>query len=350
MRKNNINLFRLLFASMVVLSHSPELIDGNRSREILTNIFGTLSFGELGVDGFFIVSGYLVTQSFVNSSSSLNYLVKRIARIYPAFIVATLITYFVFGPIAQSPLDKLTAHDWTIVSYYTLLLSQPIVPGFVGLPHPLLNGAMWTIAFEFRCYLLILILGLLGVLRMRFLVLFVALLLLAMSALRIYPAVAYHPEIFGVPSLNIRFFGIFLAGASFYLFRDVIPYSASIAIAMLVALTGAMFIPFLAEAAVATLGGYLIFFAAFHLPTSRLAEMAIRYDVSYGLYLIAWPVQNSFIMYFPGISPWVLFVVSLTIATLYGFLSWILIEAPILNNVRRPAPLREFESQESGLQ
>jgi len=39
----------------VVLSHAPELIDGNRSRELLTRAFGTLSFGEMGVDGGLLI-------------------------------------------------------------------------------------------------------------------------------------------------------------------------------------------------------------------------------------------------------------------------------------------------------
>src|SRR3982074_3309146 len=85
---NNFGFLRLLFATLVILAHSPELVDGNRSREILTRIFGTMPLGEVAVDGFFLISGYLILQSLVNSKSYFEYLSKRVLRIYPGYIVA----------------------------------------------------------------------------------------------------------------------------------------------------------------------------------------------------------------------------------------------------------------------
>jgi peptidoglycan/LPS O-acetylase OafA/YrhL len=92
-RANNFSVLRILFATLVILSHSTELIDGNRSSETLTRLFGTISFGVLAVDGFFIVSGYLITKSYL-SSEPISYLVKRTLRIYPGFIVAFVVSIF----------------------------------------------------------------------------------------------------------------------------------------------------------------------------------------------------------------------------------------------------------------
>lgn len=99
-RNNNFNFLRLLFASLVIVSHAPELRDGNRSREILTRIFGSISFGELAVDGFFLLSGYLIVQSWHHGPELGSFFSKRIRRIYPAFIIASLFCIAVVVPLA----------------------------------------------------------------------------------------------------------------------------------------------------------------------------------------------------------------------------------------------------------
>ena len=89
---NNLDLLRLVFASFVLLSHSFELADGSRSREPLTRLFHTTSFGGLGVDFFFILSGFLITMSWDKNPHALSFLKKRILRIYPAYMAAFLVS------------------------------------------------------------------------------------------------------------------------------------------------------------------------------------------------------------------------------------------------------------------
>ena len=96
---NNFHLLRFVFASLVIISHAHEIKDGDRSNEILTTIFGSISFGELAVDCFFVISGYLITKSWLENPRFSAFLSSRILRIFPAFIVASLLCALILGPL-----------------------------------------------------------------------------------------------------------------------------------------------------------------------------------------------------------------------------------------------------------
>ncbi|MDB5685422.1 MAG: acyltransferase 3, partial [Rhizorhabdus sp.] len=88
---NNIGFLRLMLAGAVIVSHSPGTIDGNGSREPLRMLFDNISLGDVAVDGFFMLSGYLIVQSMMTTPRLIDYLAKRVLRIYPAFILAYLL-------------------------------------------------------------------------------------------------------------------------------------------------------------------------------------------------------------------------------------------------------------------
>jgi peptidoglycan/LPS O-acetylase OafA/YrhL len=321
---NNFGILRLAFATMVVLSHASELVDGDRSRELLTLLFGTISFGELGVDGFFLISGYLITKSFDTSPGILNYLKKRVARIYPAFVVASIASIFLFAPLSGTDLAQLRVGDWTRTIKEMVLLQPPPVPAFLGTHYPVLNGAVWTIAYEFRCYILIAVLGTLGFLRRREFVLAGAAVLMLLLGAKVAPPIPASAIFYGNPPDAIRLTAAFLVGSSFYLYRDVITYRSIYAALAAVVLLHGMFVPRLAEPALFIFGGYLIFWLAFAAPV--FGRLFTTYDISYGLYLYAWPIQSALVFFHPDVTPWKMFSISLLLSAICGFLSWIFIE------------------------
>ena len=333
---NNFGALRLLLAYLVILSHSPELVDGNRSREILTRIFGTVSFGELAVNFFFIISGYLITASFRASSSGLEYMAKRVLRIYPGFIVAFLVCVFLLGPWGGGVWGAY-AHgslkDSMLVNL--LLLAPPASNGaFAGTHYPYLNGAVWTIRYEFLMYLLVLVAGLAGLLARRRVVLGAV-----AFALLLFPMLADGVS-YGLPAAlegwvtrletPIRFFGMFGCGTLFYLYRDRIVYAPRRALAAALVLFAAMFFDTTAQLAIATLGGYLTFYFAFHYRNRHVARIGTKNDLSYGAYLYAWPIQALLVWSYPGMSPWLLFMISLVGATACAYVSWVAVERPAL--------------------
>lgn len=329
---NNFGALRLLFALLVILSHSPELIDGDRSREILTRIFGTLSFGEFGVDGFFLISGYLITKSFHDSRSAGGFVLKRVLRIYPGYVVSYLLCVFVLGPFVGGQITELSGIK---VFMEIACLGDPSMQGvFWGTPYPVLNGSMWTIAYEFRCYLLVLAAGLVGLLSRRGLLACLAVGLIALSAMQpnIWGWFPHRLHIFfGEPGTSVRFAGVFACGALYYLYRDLIRYDWRLATLAALGLIALMFSSRLAEAALAVLGGYIFFWFAFNVRSQKLAAIGQKVDISYGIYLYAWPVQKSLIWWDPEISPWLVSIETMAIAGLFAFGSWRLVEKPFLD-------------------
>jgi peptidoglycan/LPS O-acetylase OafA/YrhL len=343
-RNHQFDLLRIFFATLVLLAHAPEITDGNQSRELLHRFtHAPITLGAIGVDGFFALSGYLIVQSWLGNPELLNFLRKRVLRIVPGYLVAVVLSTLAVGLLAPG-VDHFFAGINVHFFNSVVLLSPPATPPvFPGLGYAVVNLAMYTIAYEFRCYLLVALLGLSGLLR-RPIVCLGATVLLLSSLLYQTPLMRMHwprhvEALLGQPAVAFRLTPIYLVGVCFYLFRDRIvfrPLFAWIAAAVLVGFFA--FIPSRAEFALVLCGSYLMFYlGSMHLPS--LSWMSRFPDISYGIYLYGWPVESLWIWFHRG-SPWVAFLVSTIICFGLGWLSWHFIERPALTLKRRAmAPL-----------
>ncbi|MFM5929844.1 MAG: acyltransferase family protein [Novosphingobium sp.] len=335
---NAFGFLRLLFASLVIVSHFPQLVDGNADRELLYSLTGHVGLGGLSVDGFFLISGYLVVSSFCNQPTVFAYLARRLARIVPGFVLACLFCLLVVAPLAGVDYAVIFA-DWRQHIATTLILHEPLVPeAFAGTHYSVMNGSMWTIVHEFRCYLVVIVLGLLGAFRWRWSVPVIsALLFLGYEVVSGYLG---SPElrraiVAMVPVRDadnaLRFTGIFLVGSTFYLFREkiaLVPKAAMIAVVPLVAIMTmrSLFHPGLLEPAFAVLGGYIIFTVAFRVTSGPLARINTTTDISYGVYLYAWPVAKLLLWYWPTMPIALGIAINFVAACALGWASWHLIE------------------------
>ncbi len=273
-KDNNFGALRLFFACLVIFSHSPSILTGNREFE---PHFGPATFGEIAVDGFFLISGFLITKSFVRSVSVVDYFKKRVLRIYPGFVVNILLCTFVLAPLVGAGLSVFQFPNVVQTLLRLLLLSLAKLPGvFPGMPMPSVNGSAWTIPYEFRCYILVAALGLTGAYaRLRVGILIAALACLIVSAPNFLPdgSGALY-VVFGGPFQTVHLTGIFMVGMLFYLYQDRVVYNGRIALAAAALLIASAFVPAVTEFALATCGGYLIFLvrAAF----SRFANQHFR--------------------------------------------------------------------------
>ena len=333
-RNNNFNFLRLLFASLVLVSHGVEIVDGDRHREPLTYLFGTHSLGELAVDGFFLLSGYLIIRSWQHKPVLKDFLLKRIRRIYPGYLVAFGLCVCVLAPLGAASVSGYLAElSFPSLLKQAALLQMPATPPiFGGRPYPIINGAMWTITFEFRCYLLVALIGLLGASRQQ--VIWGTLFLVSLG-LTLLPAVL--PS--AVTSLHLashpiaRLLPYFGAGACFHLFRRHIVYKGTYAAIAAIIVVASLFRFGLSALALPTFGGYCLFWMAYaHLPFLRYFTRS--HDISYGVYLYGWPIQKLMTWYFPSISPWALLFPMFLLSLLAGYASWQLIESRFLQRRR----------------
>lgn len=327
--QNNFNILRLILASSVIFSHAPVLLDGNLHREPLFWIFQTLTLGQVAVDGFFLLSGYLIVKSWAQDPHPTIFLRKRILRIYPGFIAASFVSAVIVGALG-SKCASCYFEEFSVFDYLKslFLLRVPAVPPvFDGTSYPSVNGSVWTIFFEFLCYMGTLALGVAGGIRNRRIwggctVVGIVLLALHGSGVQRLGPVDFSHQLF-------RFIPTFLIGGSFYLYRNEIKFNKLAATLSGITLCFSMFHPKIAELAFVLAGGYLLFFFAF-LHTPSLFRFNSTPDISYGVYLYAWPIKKLILWYFPTISLSILLALSVIASMALGIASWKFIESPFM--------------------
>lgn len=337
-RSNNFNLLRLLFATLVLLSHAPELTDADGRRELLHRLFGTLAFGDLAVDGFFLLSGCLIVQSWQRSPQLSDFLKKRVLRIYPGFIVASLVSALIVGPLGSIPAQYFAHFQWPKFLFSLFLLQQPPVPPvFSGTNWVGVNGSLWTIAYEFRCYLFVAVWGICGLFRRKKLWLAMTVVLVLLSLAPGFVGRLHLPGENLLRQLSIkndlsdivRLTAMFGVGGCFALFRERIVLRPLWALLAGGALLACLFNYKAASFGLATFGAYLLFWFA-EVQSPLLARFRRLPDISYGVYLYGWPVKKLLTWYFPGISPWLVFALACVFCTGLGLASWFGVERPFL--------------------
>lgn len=343
-RRNNIDALRLVLSLLVLLSHCYPLASGTEAFEPLALLSNNqLTLGGFAVDGFFILSGYLIVQSWDRSRSVRSYLMKRVRRIYPGYLAAVAVCVWIVIPLA-SPNGRDVFSFATVFDniWRFLLLRGFHGPGaFLENPHPrAVNGSLWSIPYEFWCYIGVMLLGLAGCLKRRRLLL--ALLVGAVISHFVfqYCSLKIHGgflrEIFGSPRGWARLLPCYLAGIVLARYRECVPVSGKLAaLAFLMFLLAARVSHGLIIA-IPTCGTYLLFWVAFT-GVVRWHNAAKWGDFSYGIYLYAFPIQQL-TMYYLGrpVAPLLLFALCLVPTLLAGIASWFLVERWFLVSTKHP--------------
>lgn len=332
---NNFDLFRIVGAGMVIFSHTYYIAWGDFMLEpLVVQTQGRISVGSIFLYIFFVLSGFLVTRSFIYSESVVSYVKKRLLRILPGLIAVVLLTMFVIGPLfnSLSPQEYFTEiHTWKYLKNITMYRLQYDLPGiFPNNPDfGTANSNFWTIALEFTWYMLVIVMGLALAFRYRwpliplFLGLFISFGLWGdvFDNVRI-PILAQELK----PLFRVGLY--FLAGSILYLYRAWFLRLNPQLLLLIVPgwfltvwfgytdWTSPIFIPLIT-----------LLVATLHLPFVQ--RMARYGDPSYGVYIWGIPVQQMVVALL-GTNWFVAFFVAVPVAYAFGYASWHFIEKPAL--------------------
>ena len=336
---NRLGTMRHLLALAVLVDHAF-LIQGAGYFFSATG-YG-VSLGGLGIAGFFVLSGALIAASWEKSGSWKRFVRGRFLRIYPGYACCLAVAALVLGPlawIASSPAGselRQASGYWqsdpgpfSYVWKNALLMQYQGRIGdlFSGHAQPYaINGSLWSIPWEVACYAMVAALGAIGALRVSWLVA-----VLAAAALLHF---CYFPagSILGLYYLSDRVMLLpiyFLCGAAFYLLRHRIPKMSALGLLAMAGLilVGKHYWPL---AAFLFLPYVLFYFASLRIPEGGWAERHAT-DLSYGIYIYAFPIQQLLACWgFTLADPYLFSAICIAAVLPFAALSWWLVEAPCL--------------------
>lgn len=332
-RANNFNLLRLAAAFAVLFSHSFVLVSGVETLETVDPIswfliqysgFGE-SFGDLAVDVFFVISGFLVARSYLTQKTVISFIEARILRLFPAAILCAVVMVIALASLSALPVGDYFADRQTwqfFVANSTLWKVQFDLPGvftdnsYAGA----VNGSLWTLPIELRAYIFLTLIGVTGVLRRRSTTNLILLVLVILFLVPEWSSIVTRSED------KWRLYLFFMVGAAFYVNRQHIPVGLLPPLALLAL--------YVATAPFAKLHALIFVFLVSYV---TLALALARYvpsldpgrfgDFSYGVYLYAFPVQQSLLHFLPMyLNGWWLTLWATIFTLLFAVISWFLVE------------------------
>jgi peptidoglycan/LPS O-acetylase OafA/YrhL len=346
-RENNFDFVRLSLAIIVLFSHSYFIAYGDGLLEPFKRLtHQRIDMGYMAVDSFFIISGFLITASYERSRSWWSYLNKRICRIFPGFLVASLFCALIALPIGGGIVAAVSSpvtRDLHFMASVLQLHEFASSGGFSSNPWPLaVDNSMWSVSYEFWCYIAVMVLGSFGLLRNRRAL--VALFFLSIAASVFFVVTGLHTgarvlgPIVGAPHIWSRLLPMYLSGVVFYRFRNHLSLKRNWIIASVIGFVIALLAPLAWQILFPFVGAYLILTVAFH-PSIQLHRVGRFGDFSYGTYLYGFPVQQIIVhLHGNSISVMRLFALSLPATLACAFLSWHLVEKWYIQRIRPVVP------------
>lgn len=332
--KNNFDFLRLLFASLVIFTHSFALFTGNPHDDPAFKLTHRI-LSDFAVCGFFILSGFLIRQSLDRSSSLKSFFKKRALRIVPGLWMAVLFTVFVIGIAATTlPLSQYITNKETwsyVLDNMFLVPRQKTLPGvFENNIETAVNGSLWTLRYELLFYVLLSLLAFVPKSKIK-VVTFAILAICLIGCFLINNQLLFAEGNSKVPGIFCSLGVYFSAGACLSLYVNFIKSKRKIILSVSALLFFASVFIFknkLETLDMLTFATMLVSFGLCYFPPLNFSKYTG--DFSYGTYIYAYPIQQALIALFHPANVWALMLPSFILSWLAGLLSWHLVEKQFL--------------------
>lgn len=331
-RSNSFNAVRLLAAIAVVLSHSYLLLLAGDHSEPFDG--APYNLGQIAVNVFFFLSGLMLSRSYALQPDWRRFALARILRVFPALVICGFVVAWLLGPFATIlPVENYFADPRTLLYPFLVpfLFDQASLPGVFqyGFNPGEVNAPLWTVKYELLAYLAFGIAASLGLTRSRWLVPALA------AVLGVALSITYAAHTFETSPLGslLRFGFCFWLGTLAFQYADRIrvpvslaPFWFAIGLGLSGLLAGTILGPL-----VSILGFAALVLSLGDLRVPGLTAVTSRTDISFGIYLYAWPLQQTLLLWRVTHEAWGLFLVPLAGAVVLALLSWHLVEKPALS-------------------
>ena len=334
MAKNNFDFIRFLFAFIVVLFHIVDL-SGSSELHFLKPYFDFY----LSVTGFFVISGFLVTASYVKSQNIRQYFIKRARRLLPAYIFVILFCCVFLSFAGSLPLTDYFSNP-AIFKYLTanlffLNFLQPCLPGlFLNNLLCSVNGALWTIKIEVSFYLLLPLLIIFANRMRKKYLLFIAVYLFALLYQIIinYFSVIMPAQSHLLMSFKHQlpgFMTYFVSGIALYYYIDQFNQRKHLWVLIALPIFITEYYLYLEILRPIALGVIVLYVAT----GFKFLNNFGRYgDFSYGIYIYHFPLVQLVVSlnWFNTYNPWLVSIAIIFTVLLLSVLSWHLLERKFL--------------------
>lgn len=328
----------MLAATAVVYGHAFGATS-QTFREPFYHLFG-IGTGDIGVDCFFVISGFLIAKSFAGKDV-VHFAWARVMRIFPALWITSICLVVVAG-LVFSPLgaEEFWGRHDTLTYLAKNATMLPGVGAQTHLPYAFddhtsaFNESLWTLPHELQMYMLLATLGLLGLLAKP----------ISACGVALLGAGAFSAGILGLIHImdidRARFLYFFFTGTAFFLLSDHVrlrTWVSLICIGACLAIGYGTTNHAIHRLVLAAVIPYLVLWFSF-VPRGSIRLYNRLGDYSYGTYILAGPIQVLLALRLSPSTPFMNFVCTMLILIPLAALSWHFVESRALS-LRLPAPL-----------